>query len=342
LIPGRTSELKDPQGHTLPGSIASLEEINLGGQKQWILIRGTNTRNPVMLFLHGGPGTADMTLLRRYTTELQNHFIVVSWDQRGAGKSFNAVNPPSCMNINQFISDAKELSNILCDRFNQKKIFLVGHSWGSVLGILTVQKCPDLFYAYIGMGQIINMYENEKISYEWTLEQAQKANDKRNITKLSEIGKPPYTGNWLKKFMTQRRLLGKYRGELYGSSKGAFPLYLGNLIRSTEYTIADKVNFFRGIISSVRLIQPELMKIKLDVTAPVLKVPVWLALGKHDYEAVSRLAHQYFEKLDAPVKELIWFENSAHLPHIEENEKFNDLIMNKVLTEVTQYSASAV
>lgn len=341
-MPGRTSKFKDTKGHTLQGSIASLEEINLGSQKQWILIRGTNTMNPVILFLHGGPGTADMTLLRRYTSELQSHFIVVSWDQRGAGKSFRAADPSSGMNINQFISDARELSNILCHRFNQKKIFLAGHSWGSVLGILTIQRYPDLFQAYIGLGQIVNMNENEKMSYDWTFEQAQKANDKRAIAKLTEIGKPPYTGNWQKKFMTERRYLGKYGGELYGGSKGAFPLYFSNLIRSTEYSIADKVNFFRGIFTSVRLITPELMTIDLEISAPVLRVPVYFALGRHDYEAVSILAEQYFEKLEAPVKDLIWFENSAHLPHIEENEKFNNLIINKVLPEVSQYSVSVI
>lgn len=334
LIPGYSPAIKDEQGHSLQGSIVSLEKIIVGGQEQWILIRGTDTKKPVILFLHGGPGTADMCLLNKYTSELQKHFVVVSWDQRGAGKSYGAINPNSSMTINQFISDACELTEMLCHRFNQEKIFLVGHSWGSVIGILTIRKNPDLYHAYIGIGQIANMQENERLSYEWTLQQAINAHDKRTVEKLNKIGKPPYTGDWQKKFMTERRLLGKYGGELYGSSKGAFPLFIGRLLRSSEYTLFDKVNFFRGIFSTVRLVFPELMTVNLMEQAPSLKVPVYFALGKHDYEAPFMLAEQYFKILEAPCKELIWFENSAHLPYVEENEKFNDLLINHILPAI--------
>ena len=331
LIPGFTLPIKDKKGHSLKGSIASLEKINLGGQKQWILIRGVDTTKPVILFLHGGPGTSDLGLLRKHTSELEKHFVVVSWDQRGAGKSFAARDPKSSMNINQFISDAHELTEKLCHRFNQKKIFLVGHSWGSVIGVLTVHKYPDLFHAYIGIGQIANMKENEKLSYEWTLEQAEKANDKRTAKKLIDMGKPPYTGDWQNKFMTHRRFLGKYGGELYGSSKGAFPIVLSCLIRSTEYSIPDKVNFFRGIFASVKLLWQELLTINLNELAPHLEVPVYFLLGKHDYEGVFILAEQYFKILKAPKKELIWFENSAHLAIVEENTKFIDQLINHIL-----------
>jgi pimeloyl-ACP methyl ester carboxylesterase len=238
------------------------------------------------------------------------------------------------MTINQFVSDACELTKILCHRFNQKKIFLVGHSWGSALGVFCAQQNPDLYYAYIGIGQVANMYENEKLTYQFTLEQAKKANDKHSVKTLEKIGKPPYTGKWQKKFMTQRRLLGKYGGEMYCCSKGAFPLVFRNLICSTEYTLFDKIYFFRGILSSVRLVWPEIMTINLMEQATSLKVPVFFILGRHDFEAPSALAEQYFNSLEAPYKELIWFENSAHLPNIEENDKFNDLMINKVLAMV--------
>lgn len=333
--PGYTLPIEDQQGQALPGSIASLEKVKLGEQQQWILIRGADTTNPIILFLHGGPGTAEMSLLRKYTTEIEKHFVVVTWDQRGAGKSYAAINPTSSMTINQFIADTCELTKMLCHRFHQQKIFLVGHSWGSVLGILTVQKHPELYHAYIGVGQVANMLENELITYRWTLEQAKNANNKQVVKKLEEMGEPPYSGNWQKKFMTQRRLLGKYGGEVYGNSKGAFPLVLGSLIRCAEYNLSDKVNFFRGIMTSVRLLWPKLMAINLIEQASSLKVPVYFILGRHDYEAPFMLAEQYFKVLEAPSKELIWFENSAHLPNIEESERFNDLLINHVLRATT-------
>mgnify|MGYP001417842235 CR=1 FL=1 len=330
-IPGLTPPIKDPQGRPLPGSIASLEKVVLGGKEQWILIRGEDSTKPVILFLHGGPGTSQMDLIRKYTPELEKHFVVVSWDQRGAGKSYAAIDPDSGMTMGQIVSDVCKLTEKLRQRFQQQKIYLVGHSWGSVIGVLAAQKQPDSYFAYIGIGQIANMKENERLSYQWTLEQARTANDEGAVKKLTGMGMPPYTGDWQKKFMAQRQLLGKYGGEVYGSASGAFPLVIGSLVSATEYTLPDKVNFFRGIFSSVRLLWPELMTIDLAEQAPSLKVPVFFMLGKHDHAVPSILAEQYFNILNAPSKELIWFENSAHLPNIEEKDNFNDVLINQVL-----------
>jgi pimeloyl-ACP methyl ester carboxylesterase len=338
LIPGFTFPIKDRQGHDVPGSIASLEKVNLGGQEQWILIRGMDITKPVILFLHGGPGTANMCLLRKYTDELEQHFIVVTWDQRGAGKSYQAINPHSSMTIDRFILDTGELTQLLCHRFNQQKIFLVGHSWGSLIGISSIQKYPGLYHAYIGIGQIVNMEENEQISYDWTLAQAIKAEDKQAVRTLTEIGTPPYTGDGQKKLMTQRRLLGKYGGELYGSSKGAFPLIFSSLLCATEYTLLDKVNFFKGIFASNHLLWQELLTINLSNQALFFEVPIYFALGKHDYEVPSVLSEQYFNIIEAPKKEIIWFENSAHFANIEENEKFNNLLINRVFPTISKLS----
>jgi pimeloyl-ACP methyl ester carboxylesterase len=331
VIPGYTPLIKDQQGRFFQGSIASLEKVNLGGKEQWILIRGKDITKPVILFLHGGPGISEMGLLRKYTPELEKHFLVVNWDQRGTGKSYAALNPNSAMTINQFVSDVCELTEMLCHRFNQKKIYVVGHSWGSVIGILAVQKNPDLYYAYIGIGQVANMLRNEQVSYEWTLEQAKKANDEGTVKKLNDIGIPPYSGDWQKKLMKQRKYLGKYGGEVYGNSNGVFPLIISSLISATEYNLLDKVNFFRGLFSSIRLLWSELITVNLQEQAPSLKVPIFFLLGKHDFEVPFMLAEKYFEKLEAPRKELIWFESSAHYPNIEENEKFNDLMINNIL-----------
>lgn len=334
LIPGFTFPIKGQQGHDVPRSIASLEKVNLGGQEQWILIRGMDITKPVILFLHGGPGTSNMCLLRKYTDELEQHFIVVTWDQRGAGKSYQAINPHSSMMIDRFVLDTGELTQLLCHRFDRQKIFLVGHSWGSLIGILSIQKYPDLYHAYIGIGQIVNMQENEQISYDWTLSQATKAEDKRAIQTLTEIGTPPYTGDGQKKLMTQRRLLGKYGGELYGSSNGAFPLIFSSLICATEYTLLDKVNFFKGIFASNSLLWQELLTINLNKQILSFEVPIYFVLGRHDYEAPSILAEQYFKIIEAPEKEIIWFENSAHFANIEEDGKFDDLLIDRILPTI--------
>lgn len=129
----------------MTSSITSLEKIELGDINQWISIRGRNTSNPILLYLHGGPGTPVMPLFRHFQIPLEDHFIVVQWEQRGAGKSFSWKIPKETMIIEQFISDLHELIEILQKRFNKEKIYLMGHSWGSILGTFTVQKYPELF-----------------------------------------------------------------------------------------------------------------------------------------------------------------------------------------------------
>lgn len=235
------------------------------------------------------------------------------------------------MNINQFVSDIHELTEYLAKRFNKKKIILAGHSWGSVIGALAVSKRPELYSAYIGIGQMSNVAESEKISYEWTLQQATLSNDEKAVAKLREIGSPPYTGAWRKKFMTERQLLGKFGGEYYGSKIGAFGVVIKNLLLSTEYTFLDRINFFKGIFESVELVFPELLKVDLFTQVPELKVPVWFMLGRHDYEVPSVLAAKYFDVLKAPAKTLCWFENSSHMPNTEEEKLFNQILVEKIL-----------
>ncbi len=339
LKPGYTPKIKFDGEVKEEKCIAELTKIKLGGSEQWILIRSENIDNPIILFVHGGPGTSQLTLMRHNTLPIEKYFTVVNWDQRGAGKSYNAIKDKSRMNLEQFVSDINELSDYLIKRFNKRKIILVGHSWGSAISVLAVSKRPELYNSYIGIGQVSNVLESEKISYEWTLEQARKANDVSSVKRLTEMGNPPYTGDWLRKFLTQRRIVGKYGGEYYGSKSGAFFVVLKSLIWSTEYTFADRINFFKGIMESLKLLNPELMNVNLFEQVPELKVPVWFLLGRHDFEVPSVLSAKYFDAIKAPEKTLYWFENSSHMPNTEERKLFNKILVEKVLYEVGQYES---
>ncbi len=335
LIPGFTPKIRNKK--TVKGqiSIASLEKVQIGNSVQWVLIRSENINNPIILFVHGGPGTSELTLNRKNTKELEKYFTVVNWDQRGAGKSFQAIKNREDIHIDRFVSDILELSDYLRQRFKKNKITLVGHSFGSAIGVLAVSRKPELFNAYIGIGQVSNMAEGETISYNYVLQQAKAANDQATIKKLEDIAPPPYSGEkWRSKFMTERQLLGKYRGEYYSSTSGAFGVVIKSLIFSTEYTFLDRINFFRGIFASVNLVFPELLKLNLFNQVPKLDVPVWFMLGRHDYEVPATLAEQYFNMLQASQKSLIWFENSAHLPNTEERDLFNSILINQILPVV--------
>jgi len=339
--PPSTAPIADASGKPLPGSIACLERVMLGGVEQGLLIRGLSVANPVLLYLHGGPGTSELGMVRVHNIPvLEKHFTVAIWDQRGAGISYAAREPESGMTVEQFIADAHELTLLLCRRFQQPKIYLVGHSWGSVLGALTVHRHPDLYHAYVGVGQAVDMREGERISYAWTLAQAEKAGDARSVAQLKAIGPPPYPGELRPKLMTQRRILGKYGGEVHGNPRGGMSTLLRGLIWSSEYSWPDRINVFRGIFANMRLMWPKILTINLMVQAPEIKVPVYFLEGRYDYEAPAVLAERYFQVLKAPRKELIWFERSAHFVNTEEAESFNRFFVDRLLRETYRPAVS--
>jgi pimeloyl-ACP methyl ester carboxylesterase len=316
-------------------TIAVLEKVRIGGCDVWVLERSEDVGNPVVLYLHGGPGTSQLTSNRRNTRHLEKFFTVVNWDQRGAGKSYRAIRDAERMNIGQFVADTRELTLHLLAKFGQERLVLVGHSWGSVIGALTVSAHPELYSCYVGIGQVANMAEGEAASYRWTLGQARKHHNRRVTGALVKMGPPPYQGNWQKKTIAQRRYLGRFGGEVHASKTGAFGLVIGGLLVSREYTLADRFNFFRGISGSMRLLWPQLLQVDLFTSVPEIRVPVFFMEGRSDREAPYEIAERYFDALRAPSKELIWFDRSAHLPNSEERDLFNEVMVEKVLPIAT-------
>lgn len=233
----------------IPGGIAAIEQVELGGFKQWVLMRGQDANKPVLLILHGGPGSPEMAMVRKYNQELEKHFVVVNWEQRGAGKSYSKTLDSKSMKISVFVSDAEELVNYLRNRFKKDKIYLEGHSWGSALGSLLCQKIPQYIKAYIAIGQVGNMTESEKMVFEKTLDMAKKAGDKKTLAKLQDVS--GLADGDLKKTFVQRGASMKYGGLVYKNPTG---LLANALINCSEYTVEDKLlNFASGSMFSLKV-----------------------------------------------------------------------------------------
>ncbi len=328
----QTPPFKYSDGHVLPGSVASLEHIRLGGVEQTILIRGKSDKSPILLFLHGGPGTDEMPSIRHFNSELENYFIVVNWDQRGTGKSYSPFIPKDSINPEQFISDGHDLIEMLCKRFQQDKIFLVGHSWGSFLGVNIAKRYPERIKAYIGIGQVVHFTDDEKISYKFTLDMAKKENNSNALKELKSLTNYPAQGDRLFADMgIERKWMVYYGGAIYGQKDYHL---LFNSLFGPEENVFDLFGFSVGAIGSLITLLPQLLKTDdLMTSIPELKMSVYFMEGRHDYNEPFELAEKYFKALKAPKKELFWFENSAHMPNFEEAEKFNDLMINKVLAE---------
>jgi pimeloyl-ACP methyl ester carboxylesterase len=319
-----TPAFRDDAGRILPASVARMEYVELGGVKQWICVRGESVDKPLLLILHGGPGTPEVLPFRRYDAGLEKDFIVVNWDQRGSGKSYSPLMTADSMTIEQILSDAHELVGSLKQSFNKEKIYLLGHSWGSILGALLASRYPEDFHAYIGMGQWVNMGDNERLCYEFTLNEAVRRGDGKAVAQLERIGAPEnglYRGDWLGGVKAQRAYLKKYGGFLYGRS-GILDLHFGSYLRTTEYRGFSISTYFKAELFCLRALWPEMANVDLSRDAAKIGTPVVLFLGRHDWNTPSSLAEAWLSGISAPSKSIVWFEDSAHCPSFEEPEKF--------------------
>ncbi len=329
-----TPPLVDAQGKPNPGSIATLEKVNLNGSEQWITIRGKNANNPILLNLGmGGPGGGGFTT-RGFFEPLEEHYVVVSWDEPGTGKSYNAV-PISTLTPERFITDAYALALLLRARFHQDKLYVYGTSWTSILGVWLVQRYPDLFYAYVGNGQMVNTVEDDVMGYQLALKYATEHGEMATVETLRRNGPPPYTGDGLLgKYLTSFEVLNDIMGELhYSISVPIVPLF------APEYGWLDKINHTRGLVESFTVVYPQLRDLDFMTQAPKLDVPVYFLTGRDDVNAMSSLVERYYNVLQAPHKELIWLEGGHGLSD-ENLDQFVDVMVNRVRVQ-TRHPAAA-
>ena len=313
---GSTPAIRDANNN----SIAILESVVLNDLEQWILIRGNDKDNPVLLWLHGGPGSAQMPISHALDKELEKEFIVVHWDQRGAGKSNPKDFDASSMVYENFISDAHDLTQYLKESLGKDKIFILGHSWGTQIGLELVFRYPEDYHAYIGVSQVVNQELGQSIAYAWLLEQMQRQQKSRDLQKLEEVGPPPYKEH--KRFLSFIRLVDRY--------KGSFDVNYFTLVRmalgSTEYSKKELLSYLRGSNRGSGQMWDEKEYSDFDAIKDFasLHIPIYFFQGKNDYNTVLEAVKQYYQELDAPKgKQLIIFETSAHTPFLAEPEKFN-------------------
>jgi pimeloyl-ACP methyl ester carboxylesterase len=326
-----TPPIVDASGQPIPGSIATLEKVNLNGSEQWVSIRGKDVTKPVLLFLAGGPGGSQLVTARRALAGLEDHFVVINWEQPGAGKSFDAVDR-STLTPERYIADARALVLYLQQRFGQEKVYVLGESWGSALGIMVAQRYPELFHAFIGTGQMVAFLENDLICYEFALQLAQERGDTQKVEQLKRQGPPPYyESDVALKSATYLMDTFAYMNANPAIADNGFNTFQD--LAGSEYGLYDKVNWFRGVLDTFGVVYPQLWDVDFRTQAAQLEVPVYFLIGRHDVNAPPQLTEEYYQLLDAPHKELIWFEHSGHNPWVHESARFVDVMVNTVLAQ---------
>jgi pimeloyl-ACP methyl ester carboxylesterase len=288
-------------------SIAELVALDVNGDEQYLLIRGKDRNLPVLLFVHGGPGMPAMYLAHEFQRELEGHFVVVHWDQRASGKSFKADADPDQLSTSRLLGDMDVVVDLLRDKFGVDRLWIVGHSHGSYLGVLYARRQEDKVCAFVGIGQVTNDSPTGPV---FSI-QRQFLENRRE-----ELGLEP--GATIDNSNLEY-LLFKSGSELYGETSFA-PLLLSGLMAS-EYSLFDSLNIAKGSSFSSRHMRYDMPR-DLSANEWQFKVPVALIMGRHDMVTPTQLTREYFDRIDAPLKAWYEFEESAHFPHFEQPDQF--------------------
>jgi pimeloyl-ACP methyl ester carboxylesterase len=333
-LPGSTPPVLGANGQPVPGSIAELTTVKLGGHEQAISIRAADPDKPVLLYLSGGPGQSDIAFARALLQPFEQDFVVVVWDQRGSGKSYAALDPTSTYTLEALVGDTLALTEYLRDRFAEEKVYLLGESWGSTLGVLAVQERPDLFHAYIGSGQMVSQRVTDQIIWRDLLAYADRTGNGELYDEVLTLGEPPYRDTpWANSL-----IMGHYglletpytppaayvaRGEAAGI--GQFGLF------GSEYSFVENANLIRGLVDMFSLMYPQLQSIDFRADVSELAVPVYVLDGENELRGRRELAHEWFAQLTAPHKEMITYENAGHAVAFEQAEAFLRLMVDEIV-----------
>jgi proline iminopeptidase len=307
-----------------PQGVERLEAVRIGGIDQWVSIRGRDRRNPVLLVIHGGPGYVLMPESWWMSRDWEEYFIVVHWDQRGAGKTL-LINDPAklapTMTLERSVTDAEEMVVWLRREFGKHKVFVLAHSAGTYVGLQLATHHPDWLYAYVGVGQMADMPESERRGWAFAMDRARAAGKAEAVRELRSIA--PYFApghpSPLKDLYLERKWVGYFGGVMaYRHDNDAD----SDLVKlSRDYSREELRHIYDGNEFAERFLLADL----IDGDWSVMRrfgCPMFLFEGRHDYNASSEVAHEWFEKVEAPAKQFVWFEDSAHMPMTEEPAKF--------------------
>ena len=330
--PAATEPILDTSGSEVPGSVAELTTVDAGGKELGLMIRGTSTDNPVVLFLAGGPGGAERGAMRNHLQALEDTFTVATWDQRGTGASYPALDPTDTLTLEGQVADTIEVTDYLRDRFGQDKIYLLGQSWGSTLGVLAVQEAPDRYAAFIGTGQMVSQLETDRIFYDDSLAWAEDDGNDGLADKLQDIGPPPYSE------MLDYETALSYEHEVYpydhsGNSEGEGGFSENFLV--PEYTLTDQIHLLGAFMDTFAALYPQLQEIDFRDTATEFEVPMYFVQGAHEADGRAEPFEDWYSMIEAPKKDVAVLDTSGHRPLFEQPDEFVSYMNNTVLAETT-------
>ena len=302
----------------------------LGGENQYVEITGENDAAPVLLFIHGGPGWPQTPMLRYFNSDLTKKYIVVSWDQRGCGKSYMNNPNPGNMTLQQVVSDAHELTAYLKKKFgDNRSIYLAGFSWGSIVGMELAQKYPRDYEAYIAISQVISLSKGTQVAREWLEEEAKKANDTATLNTIAKLNAKDtsFCKSELDCFLLQSKLVSKYKGDVYNDT-----MYAAEEKAMKAYDDYKDYDWMKGFEFSASHFEKDMFAADFSGVGQ-LEIPVYFLAGKNDWQVPSIITQAFYDNFSAPEKKIFWFKNTGHNIPEEAAAEFNDILVHKILKQ---------
>ena len=331
--PGKPEQFKNSKNEPLENSISTWEKVEIGGIDQWLLIKGENKNNSVILYLTGGYGQSCFYYMPHYYPQLEKDFTVVYWEQRGTGKSYNKEIPESSFTFKQLTSDINEISIYLRNKFNKDKIILLGHSWGTSIGLLASKEYPENFQFFIGIGQFVNWEMNCSAKYYGLLAKSEAENNKDAIAQIKSLGEPPYE----QKDKSQKdKVLNNWADYFSGSEfeRNWKRIERSLYLNCPEYNLSEKI-----MIKSHNLLYQIYDKsTRLDFFNETnnFEIPIYFVQGENDYCTVTSVVEEYYNSITAPDKDLLILKDSGHDPNFVHPQEFHKYLLSKL--KITQSS----
>lgn len=335
MSPGKPMDFTDAHGNRLQGSISEKTFLQIGGVRQGMFVRSKNIDNPVLLFLHGGPGFPNYFLFEKFKPNLEDYFTVCYWEQRGGGLSYTPDVTLESMTLEQLTSDAIAVTNYLRERFEKDKIYMLAWSGGTTIALPAVAKVPELYHAYIAMGQLTKQPESERIAYDYMLKQLIEQNDLRSVKALKKYNDLKSEPDLISFYNsgTRDKLMHELGIGTMRCMKSVFKDIFLPVWTCRAYTLREKYNIWKSKISFLPKtnLKTETLNTDFSEAFPKIDVPVYFVSGKYDLTVNVDLTREYFQSLDAPLKRFYTFEHSAHGPLFEEPIRFRQIIEEDIL-----------
>jgi len=334
MMPASTPPILGPDGQPVPGSVAELVKVDLNGTEQTVMIRAADPDNPVLLYLSGGPGQSDFGYARPISSVWDDDVVFVDWDQRGTGNSYPAIEPMSEMTLDNAVADTIALSEYLTERFDEERIYVMGESWGTLLGVLAVQQRPDLYHAYIGSGQMVNIRETDRRIYEDLTAYAARSGNTELAATLAGFGAPPY-----RDFPLTNAMIWTYYDYIYEpyTPSATYTHLIGDAgvgffgLLASEYDLNNKANAVRGLFDTFAIMYPQAYDVDLRTDVPSLDVPVWILDGAAELDGRRELALDWAASLRAPSKRVVTYDDAAHSVAFEQVDAVLRLLTDEII-----------